>query len=551
MPFLTLHLGEKVSVYTDTNNQNVVDLSNANILLTNDCAQLNANNVINKGYVDSEITKVTNLIGGADLQPLMDVVTMFHNYQVDSSDNLVSLITELGSDIKIDLSSEILRATSAEDLLRSDLSTEISDARAAETSIDNRLSTEISDARAAELVLTNNLSTEVSDARAAELVLTNNLSSEVAQLTSAAYHPIIVPLNPSIIGGQAYPTFMPSPILALSYDGWYYKKTLTDSVNNKINWYLGPSVNMNVGSIYQLFFEMFLIKNASLPFITVYTKPDALTPNAGGWYKSKRTFEVLNTTLSENTQYCCSMKFNSSIADPVSYGHIVQNMSNSDVVANIKGNFDASEQVMFFAFGSNSSSAVGNVEFICKSVKIQTASGTASFLFSNAQVMNYAMQNDISSEVSTARAAELVLRGDLSTEVSDARAAESSLKSDIDAEIINRGVADNTLQSNIDTEIINRGVADNTLQANIDNEYNRANTAESGLRTDLTSEITNRQAAVSDEYNRAILAETSLENALASEISKARSTEVDLLARIDALYFYFFKKNSNANSPFI
>jgi len=243
----------------------------------------------------------------------------------------------------------------------------------------------------------NDAVVKVNRAPASDLEITNKIYVDTVdkQLASAAYQPIIVPLNPSVIGGQAYPTFMPSPVLALSYDGWYFKKTLTDSVNNKINWYLGPSVNMTVGSIYQLFFEMYLIKNVSLPFITVYTKPDALTPNAGGWYKSKRTFEVLNTTLSNNTQYCCSMKFNSAIADPVSYGHTVQQMSVTDVVANIKGPFDASEQVMFFALGTNSTSAVGNVEFICKSVEVQSASGTASFLFSNIQVMNYSMQNQL------------------------------------------------------------------------------------------------------------------------------------------------------------
>lgn len=243
----------------------------------------------------------------------------------------------------------------------------------------------------------NDAVVKVNRAPVSDLEITNKVYVDTVdkQLASAAYHPIIVPLTSSIIGGQAYPTFMPSPVLALSYDGWYFKKTLTDSVNNKINWYLGPSVNMTVGSIYQLFFEMYLIKNVSLPFITVYTKPDALTPNAGGWYKSKRTFEVLNRPLSENTQYCCSMKLNPAIADPVSYGHTVEQMSISDVVANIKGPFDASEQVMFFALGTNSTSAVGNVEFICKSVEVQSASGTASFLFSNIQVMNYSMQNQL------------------------------------------------------------------------------------------------------------------------------------------------------------
>ena len=186
MPFITLHLGEKVTVYTDTNGQNVVDLSNANILLTNDCNTLNANNVINKGYVDSEITRVNNLIsGGADLTELKNVVAMFNNYQVDSSSNLVALVTELGGDIKHDLSSEVSRATSVETSLDTDLSTEVSIARSAEGVLTSDLSTEVSIARSAEGVLTSDLSTEVSIARSAEGVLTSNLSTEVSIARSA------------------------------------------------------------------------------------------------------------------------------------------------------------------------------------------------------------------------------------------------------------------------------------------------------------------------------------------------------------------------------
>jgi hypothetical protein len=267
----------------------------------------------------------------------------------------------------------------------------------------NALSAEASSARAAELVLTNNLSAEASSARAAELVLTNNLSAESAsrlaednKLLSATSRSTIVPLTTAICGGQALPAVMTSAISEVGYDGWYYKKVLDDSVNRKINWYLAPDVSMKISDLYQLFFELYLMNITSTPFITVYTKKDSLTANGASWYKSKRTFEMLDkTNLVAGSNYCCHMKFNSQTPSPVSYAHTNRALTLSDVVANAVGVFDASEEIMFFAFGTDSSSAVGNVEFICKSVCVQSDKGTQNFLFSNIHVESLALSTQV------------------------------------------------------------------------------------------------------------------------------------------------------------
>ena len=134
----------------------------------------------------------------------------------------------------------------------------------------------------------------------------------------------------------------------------------------------------------------------STPFITVYTKKDTLTANGGSWYKSKRTFEMLDkTNLAAGSNYCCYMKFNSQTPNPVSYLHTARALTLSDVVANAVGVFDSSEEIMFFAFGTDSSSAVGNVEFICKSVCVQSAKGTQNFLFSNIHVESRALSTQV------------------------------------------------------------------------------------------------------------------------------------------------------------
>ena len=217
-----------------------------------------------------------------------------------------------------------------------------------------------------------------------------------AKLLSAMSKSSLVPLTDAVCGGQALPTVMTSAVSELGYDGWYYKKTLTDSVNRKINWYVGPDIAMTVGGLQQMFFELNLINTASTPFITIYTKTDSITANAGSWYKSKRTYEVLNKVgLAANTNYCCFMKFNAESPDPVSYGHANRALLLSDVVANSVGAFASSEQVLTIAFGTDSIASVGNVEFICKSICVQSSAGTENFMFSNVHVESKALSTQV------------------------------------------------------------------------------------------------------------------------------------------------------------
>jgi hypothetical protein len=216
-----------------------------------------------------------------------------------------------------------------------------------------------------------------------------------AKLLSASSRSVIVPLTTSIVGGQAFPTVMSSSVAELGYDGWYYKKTLNDSVNNKVNWYFAPDVNMTVDDLQQLFFQINLINATSVPFITIYTKPTG-TGDAASWYKSKRTYDMASI-LAGNTNYCCFIKLNANTPDPVAFNHINQSLTLSTVATSNKGTFDASEQILFIAFASDSSAAIGNVEFICRSVNIQSAKGTINLLLSNIHVESKALSSQVNS----------------------------------------------------------------------------------------------------------------------------------------------------------
>lgn len=247
-----------------------------------------------------------------------------------------------------------------------------------------------------DLNVANKLYVDVADNSLNLLISTEQSDriSEDAKIIASSSRSVIVPLTTAIVGGQAFPTVMPSSISELGYDGWYYNKTLNDTVNRKINWYFAPDVNMTVADLYQIFFEINLIKPNKIPFITVYTKPTG-TGDASSWYKSSRTFEVLNTTLNANTSYCCYYKFDAKAVTPFSFNHTAQSMSQSDVVANIKGSFAPTEQVMFFSFGTDSSAGVGTVELICRSVSVQSAKGTVNFLLSNIHVESKALSAQV------------------------------------------------------------------------------------------------------------------------------------------------------------
>ena len=83
--------------------------------------------------------------------------------------------------------------------------------------------------------------------------------------------------------------------------GWLFKKTVDDA--SKFNLYFfaqNVSEHFTVGhlsSVSAVVSVDQLVNNSSLPFFTIYTKPDGITPNQS-WYKSK-----ISGTLNMNTDF--------------------------------------------------------------------------------------------------------------------------------------------------------------------------------------------------------------------------------------------------------
>jgi hypothetical protein len=188
---------------------------------------------------------------------------------------------------------------------------------------------------------------------------------------------------PSVYADGSPP--VPIPLIRYGYQGWYYTNSTSwvsaaPMTRNKINWYLPPN-SAGVTTVANLrYFRMslHLFNHVSTPFITVYTQATG-SGDFGGWYKSKRTYVVLNgtaddgTSVASNTNYCFYVNWNGFSVSPFTIAHNNVALALSNVGGSAVGNFNSSEVIFAYSIGTNSTSAAGNVEFILSNVVIGDA----------------------------------------------------------------------------------------------------------------------------------------------------------------------------------
>jgi hypothetical protein len=174
---------------------------------------------------------------------------------------------------------------------------------------------------------------------------------------------------------------VPIPVIRYGYQGWYYTNSdawvnSAPTVRNKINWYLGPNVaTTTVGALQYVRLCLRVFNRVSTPFLTVYTKTTG-SGDAGGWYKSKRTYVISESdSLTNNTSYCFYVCWNGYSVSPFSIGHTNAVLTLTEVTGNAIGEFGGGESILAYSIGTNSSSARGNVEFILSSAVIGESGG--------------------------------------------------------------------------------------------------------------------------------------------------------------------------------
>ena len=228
----------------------------------------------------------------------------------------------------------------------------------------------------------------------------------------------IVPFTSTIYADGNQPAPLPFALVNAGHQGWYYKNS-NASGTNKINWYVtntnsgAPKMNLTVGQINELNMPVTLISKASTPFITIYTAPfgnysssnptaytSDVTKDAASWYHAKVTYTVDGDSagadygsLVNGGQYLFRARVAGSTltANYPSYSNI--DLLPSVVASSTKGNFANDQNVLLIAIGTDSSSAVNNVEFVVKHFELRTSLGNKKMLFANESVMsNYLLQ---------------------------------------------------------------------------------------------------------------------------------------------------------------
>ncbi len=195
---------------------------------------------------------------------------------------------------------------------------------------------------------------------------------------------------PSVYADASPP--VPIPLIRYGYQGWYYTNSTSwvsaaPTTRNKINWYLPPN-SAGVTTVGKLrYFRMciHLFNHVSTPFITVYTQATG-SGDFGGWYKSKRTYIVLNgtaddgTSVASNTNYCFYINWNGFSVSPFTIAHNNAALALSNVGGSAVGNFNSNEVLFAYSIGTNSTSAAGNVEFILSNVVIGDADSSGAII---------------------------------------------------------------------------------------------------------------------------------------------------------------------------
>lgn len=174
--------------------------------------------------------------------------------------------------------------------------------------------------------------------------------------------------------------YIPSSVSSITpYSGLYYKNEL----NQKINWYIQPDLNLTVLDLKGLmlnFYNVSATTGLGCPFFNVYTKTDTITPNSASWYKSRRTYQVEYTLpVSINTSYSLLVNLKGITYDPLAYGH--KTINSSSIPENDKGLFEDSEKVLFFSISTSSNSQAGLFEFIASKFTILTNKYSQEFAF--------------------------------------------------------------------------------------------------------------------------------------------------------------------------
>jgi hypothetical protein len=186
-----------------------------------------------------------------------------------------------------------------------------------------------------------------------------------------------------------YPPVAPTQALITSYQyyGWYF---INSVALRKIDWYFAPDYAMTVADVKGLYLNYFNItttSNDNLPYLTIYTKPTGSNDIIPGFAHSSATY-IANFTPAVATPYCSFMNISGVQPDPFPYGHSLEPMILSPVQPNPRGQYLGTEEVLAISIGTNSTSEVGQCNFIFQKLGICLEQGNAELIMNPQNVLD-------------------------------------------------------------------------------------------------------------------------------------------------------------------
>jgi hypothetical protein len=186
-----------------------------------------------------------------------------------------------------------------------------------------------------------------------------------------------------------YPPVAPTQTLITSYQyyGWYF---INSVALRKIDWFFAPDYEMTVADVKGLYLNYFNVTtttNDDLPFISIYTKPTGVNDAIPGFAHSVATY-IANFTPAVATPYSSFMNISGVQPDPFPYGHQLGAMILSPVQPNPRGQYLGTEEVLAISIGTNSTSPVGQCNFIFQKLGICLSEGNAELIMNPQNVLD-------------------------------------------------------------------------------------------------------------------------------------------------------------------
>jgi hypothetical protein len=209
-----------------------------------------------------------------------------------------------------------------------------------------------------------------------------SVNSQILNLKAYQQRQTIVYNSPALYADGSSAVSTPTAIWnQFGYNGMYW---INSTPSSKINWYLLPATSQTVGDLSCLSFNFLNLSTTSygaIPYISVYTKPTG-SGDYKPWYHSKRSFVVNSSFVPTiNTPYTAYYKTNNNLDTPPHYGNTLVPLEISTVAPYPTGDYANSEEILFFAFSTNSTTPTNETEFILSSVNNTQPTGTQAFQF--------------------------------------------------------------------------------------------------------------------------------------------------------------------------